>query len=70
MVVPAEGDQGRGLHGAQDLPHVVAQDHLRLAEERVHGGIGRRRTKSARDSMYSGRAAYSSGVKHHGKMPR
>ena len=33
------------------------------------GGIGLPRTKSASASMYSGLAAYSSGVKHQGKMP-
>ncbi len=32
-------------------------------------GIGRLRTNSASESTYSGRAAYISGVKHHGKTP-
>ena len=34
------------------------------------GCAGRPRTNSAKDWIYSGRAAYSSGVKHHGKIPR
>jgi hypothetical protein len=33
------------------------------------GGIGRLRTNAANESMYSGRDAYSSGVKHQGKIP-
>src|SRR5262245_26369601 len=34
------------------------------------GCAGRPRTKLAKDWIYSGLAAYSSGVKHHGKMLR
>src|SRR5262252_3040126 len=46
---------------------ITAFDSWRKA---VRGCAGRLRTKSAKDWMYSGLAAYNSGVKHHGKMLR
>src|SRR6266542_1776913 len=60
--------------GAAILPSCAEASWPRTASDwrrnASTSGMGRLRTNSASESMYSGLAAYSSGVKHQGKMPR
>ena len=67
--MPPEGKQRWCLDRPEYLPRVMSQDGPGLAEEGIHWRHRAAPHELGEGVMYSGRAAYSSGVKHQGNMP-
>ena len=67
--MPTESDLGRCVYPSGSATASWAITAFDWRVKASSGCFGRPRTNAASWSMYSGLAAYSSGVKHQGKMP-